>query len=42
MHATPQQHEQEIDNASKKAKNIAAQTKVYYVGSPHFVATSSI
>jgi hypothetical protein len=38
IHATPQQHEQEIkDNASKKARNIAAQTKVYYVGSPHFV-----
>ena len=38
MHARPQQHDQEIkENASKKAKNIAAQTKVYYVGSPHFV-----
>jgi hypothetical protein len=38
MHATPQQCDQEIkENASKKAKNMAAQTKVYYVGSPHFV-----
>jgi hypothetical protein len=38
MHATPQQRDQEIkENVSKKAKNMAAQTKVYYVGSPHFV-----
>jgi hypothetical protein len=38
IHATPQHHGPEIkQNASKKAKNIAAQTKVHYVGSPHFV-----
>ena len=38
LYAAPQQHDQEIkENGSKKAKNIAAQTKAYYVGSPHFV-----